>query len=312
MNLLERPLARAERHRPARLLYRLLLVALLAGCSQTPLANDDERPTPGDAQQVALCHKQANESFALIEDARDSFAAHLLHGDGVPSGAVPGRAGSVFTSTCTFAADTGEGSCPTGMARLGTFCIDRWEGRLQDHAPYDVPLAGIAQTAPLVVPQAYISADVAEAACQAVGKRLCTSPEWLRACRGPAPHETAFPYGDAYVPGACNEGREVHPVIELFGGNADWSALQMNDPRLNQLPNSLALTGSRAACMTPEGVFDLHGNLHEWVADSEGTFRGGFYVDAEINGRGCSYRTTAHGRSYHDYSTGFRCCTDTR
>ena len=26
------------------------------------------------------------------------------------------------------------------------------------------------------------------------------------------------------------------------------------------------------------------GNLHEWTADSEGTFRGGYYMDTTING----------------------------
>ena len=54
----------------------------------------------------------------------------------------------------------------------------------------------------------------------------------------------------------------------------------------------------------------MHGNLHEWVADVDGTFRGGFYADAVLNGTGCLYRTTAHAASYHDYSTGFRCCAD--
>ena len=63
-------------------------------------------------------------------------------------------------------------------------------------------------------------------------------------------------------------------------------------------------------CVTDEGVYDMHGNLHEWVADSSGVFRGGFYVDASINGTGCSYRTTRHTFDYHDYSTGFRCCAD--
>ena len=85
---------------------------------------------------------------------------------------------------------------------------------------------------------------------------------------------------------------------------------QMNDPQLNRLANSLDPTGANPACVSAEGVYDLHGNLHEWVADPDGTFRGGFYVDAKINGEGCSYRTTAHGRRYHDYSTGFRCCAD--
>lgn len=84
----------------------------------------------------------------------------------------------------------------------------------------------------------------------------------------------------------------------------------MNDPRLNQLPDSLAPAGAFADCVTPEGVFDLHGNLHEWVDDPDGTFKGGFYVDASLNGPGCQYTTTAHTTDSHDYSTGFRCCSD--
>ena len=56
----------------------------------------------------------------------------------------------------------------------------------------------------------------------------------------------------------------------------------------------------------------MMGNLHEWTSDPAGTFRGGFYVDTVINGDGCLYRTTAHDVSYHDYSTGFRCCADAR
>ena len=29
-----------------------------------------------------------------------------------------------------------------------------------------------------------------------------------------------------------------------------------------------------------------------------------------MNGDGCTYRTAAHEFTYHDYSTGFRCCAD--
>jgi len=50
------------------------------------------------------------------------------------------------------------------------------------------------------------------------------------------------------------------------------------------------------------------GNLHEWTADPNGSFKGGYYMDTHKNGDGCFYTTTAHGPSYHDYSTGFRCC----
>jgi len=196
--------------------------------------------------------------------------------------------------------------CPAGMVHVESFCIDRWEAHLVDHSPFEVPDGGTAATASGVVPQGYISGRVAQEACAAAGKRLCTSEEWLRACQGPT--GTTYPYGNTYDPDACNVTRAVHPVIELFGANANWLPAQMNDPRLNQLEDSVDPTGANPACVSADGVFDMHGNLHEWIADPSGTFRGGFYVDAVINGPGCTYRTTAHGIDYHDYSTGFRCC----
>ena len=52
------------------------------------------------------------------------------------------------------------------------------------------------------------------------------------------------------------------------------------------------------------------GNLHEWIDDPAGTFKGGFYVDTVINGEGRLYTTTAHNVYHFDYSTGFRCCAD--
>lgn len=53
---------------------------------------------------------------------------------------------------------------------------------------------------------------------------------------------------------------------------------------------------------------------HEWISEvtpgGTGVFKGGFFVDAKINGPGCFYATTAHAQIYHDYSTGFRCCAN--
>ena len=84
----------------------------------------------------------------------------------------------------------------------------------------------------------------------------------------------------------------------------------IDHPCLGQLPDGVAPTGAYVACETDDGVRDMMGNLHEWTADPAGTFRGGFFVDTEINGEGCLYRTTAHDVSHWDYSTGFRCCAD--
>ena len=68
----------------------------------------------------------------------------------------------------------------------------------------------------------------------------------------------------------------------------------MNDPSLNALPGTVALTASYPRCANAYGLYDMVGNLHEWTAAVRGTFRGGYYLDTHINGNGCDYKTTAH------------------
>jgi formylglycine-generating enzyme required for sulfatase activity len=224
-------------------------------------------------------------------------------------------------------ADARGGACPPEMATIdaaaaGTrgYCIDRWEASLVavpgDRAisPYEMVngrhLRAVSR--PNVFPQAYISRNEAEAACKASRKRLCTDEEWLHACRGR--HPTTFPYGNDRHPGWCNDtGKAPLGVIHPDLGEAAYASFSaMNDPRLNQVAGSLARTGSHARCRNGYGVYDMVGNLHEWTADPGGTFRGGYYLDTKQNGDGCGYRTTAHDATYHDYSTGFRCCADLR
>jgi formylglycine-generating enzyme required for sulfatase activity len=196
------------------------------------------------------------------------------------------------------------------MALAGEVCVDRWEGSLVDWSPYEVPEGGeVAQSVEGVAPQGYISGEMAESACEAAGKRLCTPEEWRRACQGP--DGFTYPYGNVYDANACNDSCGEHPIISYWGDDPnEWDSEHMNAPGINQQPDTLDATGANPACMTAEGIFDMHGNLHEWVMDTEGTFQGGFYADGSINGPGCLYTTTAHSFSYHDYSTGFRCCKD--
>ena len=77
---------------------------------------------------------------------------------------------------------------------------------------------------------------------------------------------------------------------------------------------ALGKTGEHIGCVNGWGVYDMVGNIHEWVATDaslpNGTFAGGYYLDTTQNGQGCEYRTTAHAPAYYDYSTGFRCCAD--
>jgi sulfatase-modifying factor enzyme 1 len=212
-----------------------------------------------------------------------------------------------------------EGPCPDGMALVSArFCIDRWEASLVEafgaeerpFSPYESPDGRVvrAVTVAGLVPQGYVSRDQAETACKASHKRLCREDEWVAACKGDPPH--AFPYGNVREKGACNDSG-ISPLRVFYADSAEmYRSKPMNDPRLNQQPRTLAKAGAFARCTNGFGVFDMVGNLHEWVMSRRPTFRGGYYQDTHLNGDGCDYRTTAHQASYHDYSTGFRCCTD--
>jgi hypothetical protein len=214
--------------------------------------------------------------------------------------------------------------CPTEMESVGhKFCIDRYEastvevridGSTEAHSPF-LPVTGLrvrAVSKKAVYPQAYINRNEAEAACKEAGKRLCTEGEWVTACKGPT--ATTYPYGNDRKGGYCVDTNRVAPLAKLFEGlgRARYFFQPMNDPRLNQVPGTVAPTGSFGRCTNSFHVFDMVGNVHEWTADPAGTFRGGYYLDTRINGEGCNYRTVAHPATYHDYSTGFRCCADPR
>jgi sulfatase modifying factor 1 len=213
--------------------------------------------------------------------------------------------------------------CPEGMASIkGKYCIDKFEastveilpgGKTRAHSPYD-PVEGLKVKAVSrrgVKPQAHISRNEAEAACKNAGKRLCSDDEWLTACKGKKP--TVFPYGNDRKDGYCNDAG-VSSFNHYYGNGGEaaeqsaYTWANMNDPRLNQLPGTLAPTGAFKKCRNGFDVYDMVGNLHEWTAAASGTFRGGYYLDTHINGDGCDYKTTAHAAKYHDYSTGFRCC----
>ena len=217
--------------------------------------------------------------------------------------------------------------CPSDMVMIGrSYCIDPFEASLVEITgsgekpwpyfemiPEGVSVRAISVEG--VYPQGYISGVQSAAACEASGKRLCKPDEWKKACMGPK--KTMFPYGNERVTGVCNDnGRSAmhffNPELDdkpehrwMWGYNGN-----MTDPRLNQLEGTLTLTGERTGCTNDYGVYDMVGNLHEWVDDPDGTFQGGYYLDTHLNGDGCYYRTTAHPVSHLDYSTGFRCCAD--
>ena len=219
------------------------------------------------------------------------------------------------------------GLCPPDMASIDDkFCVDKYEASLVEVMPggqerawpyYQAPdslgsghvVRAVSEKG--VYPQGYISEKQAIDACGRSGKRLCKPAEWKTACKGPEPKK--FGYANERTPGTCNDNGKS-PVGNFFpaavaDGKA-WTWDKMNDERLNQMAGGLAETGSHESCTNGYGVYDMVGNLHEWVLDPAGTFQGGYYLDVTQNGDGCGYRTDAHEAWYHDYSTGFRCCAD--
>jgi hypothetical protein len=172
--------------------------------------------------------------------------------------------------------------CAADMTRVNDtdVCIDRFEASKNGSA---------AQSVAGATPWAHLTQAEAASGCSAAGKRLCTTAEWQGACGGPG-HQS-YPYGTAFLSGRCNDKN---------GGQClgDGSGV---------LP-----TGSLAGCngFYP-GVFDLSGNVWEWLADitSLGCTSAGGSVDscadpvklscASPKATDCSLRWNG---------LGFRCC----
>lgn len=232
--------------------------------------------------------------------------------------------------------------CPEDMTHVGGYCIDRFEAHLvRADAPevvlphFERPSPGtkvMARSRAGIAPQAYLNRTEAAQACEAVQKRLCSAREWYGACAGS--RQTRYPYGDKEIAGVCNAGKS-HLMQKLFGGNVKYTFVaHYNSPRLHQEPGFLAKSGEYEGCVNDYGVYDMVGNLHEWISDDvsdkllkeipleygpellgaagSGAFIGGYFSSHGEHGRGCAYVTATHSPDYHDYSIGFRCCADER
>lgn len=168
-------------------------------------------------------------------------------------------------------------------------CIDRYEasagkGNLGDPDGQGTTL--VAESKPGAMPLVEVTLAQAARACENAKKRLCTSDEWLSACRGP--NRLEYSYGNEYEPKRC---RDWHASDEGRSGPAK--------------------TGSYPRCNNADGVFDLTNNVGEWTSTKERgdlwAVRGGTF-NMVVHDSGCGRTSYVVPKTARQNDLGFRCC----
>ncbi|AKT40869.1 formylglycine-generating enzyme family protein [Chondromyces crocatus] len=148
----------------------------------------------------------------------------------------------------------------------------------------------------------------AQRACAAENKRLCTTEEWEFACEGP--QMWPYPYGIERDARACNIDQEA--TAPTPDASDPWN-LGEEVERLDQRIPS----GERHRCVSPFGVYDMTGNVDEWVTNEQGKsheapFRSSLKGSAAgaLTRARCRPTNAVHDPTYRSHQVGFRCCAD--
>ncbi|HEY4120570.1 MAG TPA: SUMF1/EgtB/PvdO family nonheme iron enzyme [Byssovorax sp.] len=174
------------------------------------------------------------------------------------------------------------------------FCVDRYEWPNEKGE----------------LPALLLSWGDAKKLCEGEGKRLCGESEFNFACEG----EAMLPYTYGYARDAtkCNIDRPYrkreHKLLK-YARCMKSEACKKELARLDQrLP-----AGSLPACVSPFGVYDLNGNINEWVVRPKQKYpnrsglKGGWW--GPVRGR-CRPTVGFHKEDDYGYEEGFRCCKD--
>jgi len=141
-------------------------------------------------------------------------------------------------------------------------------------------------------PVVQVTFDQAVTYCAWLGRRLPDTYEWERAARGLAEEERLWTWG------STPPTKEKANIIIQPESNAEW-----------YIPEGTVPVGQLTDGATPEGVFDLVGNVWEWTSTSqeEGVYilRGGSY-DSTME-RITKIRVSVKDRPSPDQAVGFRC-----
>jgi formylglycine-generating enzyme required for sulfatase activity len=182
--------------------------------------------------------------------------------------------------------------CPSDMVYIerAGYCIDRYEAPNQEG----------------VKPFAAQTAFQAVNYCKSVGKELCTHQQWNTACTGP--QHKLYPYGNVYKRGTCNDDKTgwVWVPWETMGTPAwdKWCKEQYKGEP----------SGNRPACVSDDGVYDMTGNVAEWVVEPKNphgyVVKGGYWYGVLQGTPTCGFVNPAHAPGFNSYEFGFRCCKE--
>jgi formylglycine-generating enzyme len=141
--------------------------------------------------------------------------------------------------------------------------------------------------------------------CRERGRRVCSEQEWEMACEGE--EHRPLSYGWRVDRARCNSDKpwRAFDVTKLFQEGEE------GDAEVDRLFQG-AKSGAYGACVSPFGIYDLMGNVEEWVASRpgrrySGALKGGFWAKPWT---GCRGTNDAHEPEFIFYETGFRCCMD--
>jgi formylglycine-generating enzyme required for sulfatase activity len=160
------------------------------------------------------------------------------------------------------------------------------------------------------IPADLVSWEEARRTCESAGKRLCTDVEFTFACEGEEmrPHV----YGFERDATKCWFDRPYRLRTFAFSHHDDC----MKDPACREALAAIdqrVPAGSMETCKSPDGIYDLNGNVNEWVTlpgkgfSKRAGLKGGWW--GPVRDR-CRPITTFHGESDYGYEVGFRCCRD--